>query len=352
MLVLESLERSQEGTVAPAKGASQATEFDHSRVVGMRVLRPLPSGGDANLAGDDVVITSGRSGNVRDESGFLLPVLPHPSLLRSDSDVDLHGIGTLKAASHKKRVEAAGRTAEGVTPEAIAAATANVRGIERVVVSSPEDTIAEFGYESIEIASGLLAMQPDSPLVISPTMAAPARAGHFRLHLLSSVPLAVRPIRTPAYSAVINGAWRPKEGTAGGCHLEASWGSNPQYSLHVDGTGRGATPCTLTLVLKRPLDAWMQTMSKHPIESMLGFYVCASSEGTPPTKLPLRKKANAKVVHETCFAPTLEATCTIHLSAGRTTTFVLIPATYGPGQSGPFSIEAASDAPLQWAELT
>ena len=42
------------------------------------------------------------------------------------------------------------------------------------------------------------------------------------------------------------------------------------------------------------------------------------------------------MVHETCFAPTLEVSCTVNLNGS--TTLVLVPATYAVGQQGPFEI--------------
>ena len=66
-----------------------------------------------------------------------------------------------------------------------------------------------------------------------------------------------------------------------------------------------------------------------------------------------KASAQPQLVHESCFAPTLEVGCTVELGAGEApTALVLVPATYGPGVQGPFEIELACEEPISWRELT
>ena len=102
-------------------------------------------------------------------------------------------------------------------------------------------------------------------------------------------------------------------------------------------------------------------MKGGAVDSMMGFYLlsgeglAADEDGLPSARLPLKDKASAQpqLVHESCFAPTLEVGCTVELGAGEApTALVLVPATYGPGVQGPFEIELACEEPISWRELT
>ena len=98
--------------------------------------------------------------------------------------------------------------------------------------------------------------------------------------------------------------------------------------------------------------AWAQAMQKSVVESMAGFYLLrALGPCEEQGRLTLSDKASADaiMVHETCFAPTLEVSCTVNLNGS--TTLVLVPAMYAVGQQGPFEIELASDQPVRWSAL-
>ena len=96
-------------------------------------------------------------------------------------------------------------------------------------------------------------------------------------------------------------------------------------------------------------------MTDKPVDSMLGLYILkgGATSAEPLRRLRLRSKASAPLVHESCFAPSLEVGCTldVRLVAHEPTTLVLMPATYGAGQAGPFALQLASDARLSWQEL-
>ena len=373
----------------PAGAPEGSDGFDLDEAVGVRVVRGVAarSQGASAAAGGSLVVTSGLSGNVRGPLGELLPTLIHPSLERSESDIDLHGIGG-------KRKPAAGRpprgkpsssarapTAAGAA-EALAAAEAAARGVARALVSSAGEEEAEFGFTSSVEASGRLELRAGSPLILVPSCAAASRGGGFRLAVLSEVPIVLRPVSHSAHSAIIEGAWQagtrasagPQAGeggrargaaaratsaaaaaavgTGGGCHLEPTWGLNPQYALAIAPVGDradGQGMATLKVAVRRPGEAWEASMRDRPVESMLGFYLLRTppAAASPRRRLPLASKGDADVVFESCFAPTLEATCTLRVDASRATDFVLVPATYGGRQFGPFTIELVCDEPLR-----
>jgi hypothetical protein len=52
------------------------------------------------------------------------------------------------------------------------------------------------------------------------------------------------------------------------------------------------------------------------------------------------------------LAPTLEASCALELHEPRPVTLVLVPSTFGAGQTGPFSIELASNEVLSCEQLS
>ena len=259
----------------------------------------------------------------------------------------------------------------------------------RAAVTTAEDLVTEVGYDSNLRASGLLSVRAGVPVLLVPSTAMAAQLGSFTLRVVAGMPLAMRPVQRPGHAAIIEGAWvggkkgavkggggggaKGGGGSAGGCHLEASWGSNPQYAVSVK--GEAGAMISLRVVLRRPALEWEAPMADKPVESMMGLYVlsgesleraaCSTAAGrggedgvgvgdVAMRKLTLRGKAAAGILHESCFSPTLEVSCTLQLAGGGgPSSLVLVPTTFGAGQAGPFAIELASDGEnLAWEQLT
>ena len=164
----------------------------------------------------------------------------------------------------------------------------------------------------------------------------------------------------PGWTTRSDGGGGTTRGNAGGCHLEESWHANPQYAItlgadaEADERGaeadeRGAQPVSLRVRLRRPEAEWRMAMADRPVETMMGFYVLRGGPGTQ--RLPLRSKASSPLVHETCFAPTLESHCTLEVREPRPLTLVVVPTTFGAGQAGPFVLELACEESITWDEL-
>ena len=270
-------------------------------------------------------------------------------------------------------------------------------------------------YVSESLASGLIALRATMPRILVPSTLEPGQPGRFRLTVLSDTPVSCVPLAHETYSLTIKGSWhgkplppggpRPSESAAqsgmgpaparlkadstssvgsgsnrasrpsrasgshagggapnaGGCHLEETWGTNPQYAITVGVAGAGGArgaAASLHIVLRRPEAEWTLPMLDTPVDSMVGFYLLrgpsTGAGASPPgiaRRVPLRSKSHARLVHETCFAPTLEASCALELHEPRPVTLVLVPSTFGAGQTGPFSIELASDEVLSCEQL-
>ena len=398
-----------------------AAPFERARAIGVQVLRAAaaPSGGAGGASGAGaVVVLSGLSGNVRGTAGQLLPVLSHPSLSKTDEELELFGIGGQRRPQSLRKVadgSSSAPPAAHAPPEAIAAAHAAARSLRGMVTASADTLEASVGYVSESLASGLIALRAAMPRILVPSTLEPGQPGRFRLTILSDTPIACVPLAHEAYSLTIKGSWHGKPAlpggprpsalaaqsgmgpaparhksdsssslgsgssrasrasrnhvgggapNAGGCHLEETWGINPQYAITVGaaasaGDARGAA-ASLHVVLRRPDAEWTLPMLEKPVDSMVGFYLlrgpsnCAGASLGPGAarRVPLRSKSHARLVHETCFAPTLEASCALELHEPRPVTLVLVPSTFGAGQTGPFSIELASDEVLSCEQLS
>ena len=372
-----------------AKAAADSP-FDGANAIGVRVVRAAAASAAVGPP-SSVRVSSGMSGNVRSSFGELLETRRHHALDLTEEELNAYGIrGKLKpgAAKPVKSKPAAPTGAASGMPEAeaLAAAAAAADGVVHAVASTQEQMEAEFGFESELAASGILSLAPGAPLLVVPSLANSGLSGRYRLRVLSDVPLALKQVvGGGVHSESIAGAWKAsgsgpgvgpsggaapasqRGGNAGGCHLEDSWGANPQYLLRVgvggggDGVGRGGREASLKIVLRRPAEPWATAMQKNSVESMTGFYLlrapaalaaAGGAGGRPLRKLPLRSRAGLDMIHESCFSPTLEVGCTVQLTPGaEPTALVLVPTTYGPGQLGPFSVELACDAPLHWEAL-
>jgi len=128
-----------------------AAPFERARAIGVQVLRAAaaPSGGAGGAGG--VVVSAGLSGNVRGASGQLLPVLSHPSLSKTDEELELFGIGGPRRPQSSRTVADAASSvppAAHATPEAIAAAHAAARSLRGMLTASADTLEASIGYMS------------------------------------------------------------------------------------------------------------------------------------------------------------------------------------------------------------
>ena len=127
-------------------------------------------------------------------------------------------------------------------------------------------------HESYEITAAEHS-QEASTAPHCPSLASSGLSGRFRVSVWSSAPVALHRISGGAHTATINGEWsgngKKKGSNAGGCHLEGTWGRNPQYAISVD----GHLNSSIKIVLRRPEVAWAQAMQKSVVESMAGFYL-------------------------------------------------------------------------------
>ena len=375
----EDASAAEEATTNAAAWAASDAPLDPSNTIGVRIVKAADAAGNAGAGSGAFSVSSGLSGNVRGDSGDLLETRRHTSLELSEEDLNLYGIRgkPRPAAKPSPKPKPGGSAAAPSTDEDAALVTAKeaASNVVHAVASSAEDGVAEFGYTSESQASGAVDLEAGVPLLVVPSLAAAGRDGRFRLRLFTDGPLVLKPVQRAGHAVSIPGEWRgtgsgPKAGpsggvvpaakrggNAGGCHMEPSWGNNPQYLITLGGADLG-TACKLCITLRRPAEPWATPMARNPVESMTGFYLI----NAPPSlmnapsesrrKLALRSKAQLDLVHESCFAPALEVACTIERSpSNEPMSLVLIPTTYGPGQMGPFAIDLACGASIAWQEL-
>ena len=57
-----------------------------------------------------------------------------------------------------------------------------------------------------------------------------------------------------------------------------------------------------------------------------------------------------QLLHESCFSPSCELSCTLRLRLDPGARLLLVPSTFGPSQLGPFRIAIHSDRPVAMRE--
>ena len=341
------LERTDEPTAAPCA-------FSAARAVGLCAVRPAAEPADRE-GGAAVAVLSGISGNARSPGAARL-LAGGDAQLASDSDVDarLKELRRPRAAA-ARAAAARSATRRSAPPHAGAAAAAcgapsaaeAVAGVGRALRCAPDHVVLEAGYENEDEAHALVALRGGAPLLLVPSTAAAAERGAFALTLYSDAPLELRTL-PPAHCACARGAWRG----GGGSHLEAGWGANPQYALRLRGGGAGGDdgePLMLRLLLARPEREWAPALKRSVVDAMAGVYIFRADRGDG--RLALGEKDAAPLVHETPFSPLCELTCALRLPLAESEQLVVMPATWGAAQCGPFELAAYGDRPFELVEI-
>jgi len=252
----------------------------------------------------------------------------------------------------------------------------------RALRSPPRMTVAEAGFVSASEGTVLFEAAAGEALLLVPSTQMAGQHGAFRLQLYSSTPLTVRRL-ADGHHALVRGAWTAS--SAGGCRVERTWQSNPQYCLElippVDQIritlSRASTANTrarpsnaLKPFLRRcdraesrpnrTMGARMTTRSSM-VDSMVGFYVlrCCSSETPAPLDLAQEGKVSAagvwEVLHETPFTTDARTSCLLRLPmpipAARYWLCV-VPTTFAPGITGEFDLTVCSNSPVTLRCLT
>jgi len=142
---------------------------------------------------------------------------------------------------------------------------------------------------------------------------------------------------------VLRGAW--KSANAGGSHIEGGrWTSNPQYALTL------SSPTTVQITLERPANKWARLQKLNTLEAMMGFYVLRGE--MPNAALRAPRAALASIVHQATFMPAHQSSCSLHLEPlPDGACYLIMPATFGGGMRGPFSLGVNTDRPCSFVPL-
>lgn len=316
--------------------------------VGLRVLRASESGGEpcgedqgssdegCTGGGASLLLLSGLAGGPATAT--------HPRALGSDyccqlerqqrSTLDAEAAKTAALATQDLTTRAGPPRHERPAPPTsrYQKALVAIARARRALRSPPRMTVAEAGFVSASEGTVLFEAAAGEALLLVPSTQMAGQHGAFRLQLYSSTPLTVRRL-ADGHHALVRGAWTAT--SAGGCRVERTWQSNPQYCLElippVDQIritlSRASTANTrarpsnaLKPFLRRcdraesrpnrTMGARMTTRSSM-VDSMVGFYVlrCCSSETPAPLDLAQEGKVSAagvwEVLHEARPAPPL-----------------------------------------------
>lgn len=121
--------------------------------------------------------------------------------------------------------------------------------------------------------------------------------------------------------------------------------------------GNDQTVC-LKMSLTRPEKFWQPRLGnpKSMADAMFGLYVLLDESGARTSRAHLTRNldetSGLQVVHETCFSPSCEISCTLELQLASAARLLLVPTTFEPGQLGPFLITVHSTHPITLAECS
>jgi len=129
------------------------------------------------------------------------------------------------------------------------------------------------------------------------------------------------------------------------------------YDNGDDDDGGDDAHVRLTLVLSRPERPWAGALRSpdQMADAMFGLHVFLdASDRHRVERAPLDGRTDQPdapwLIHETCYTPSCELRCTLKLRLDLAHRLLLVPATFGPAQFGPFHIAVHSDRALAMEE--
>ena len=106
---------------------------------------------------------------------------------------------------------------------------------------------------------------------------------------------------------------------------------------------------TVDITLERPANKWRGATKTATLESMMGFYVLRGDGIGQRLKA---ERVDSAVLHQTTFLPAHEVRASIHLEPlDDGAPYIIMPATFGAGQRGPFSLGINTDYPCAFEAL-
>ena len=176
-------------------------------------------------------------------------------------------------------------------------------------------------------------------IIISPTLLSADLEGSFVLKVWSDYNVRMEEL-PQRFTRTVPGAWAETFG--GGCHMNADWKRNPKFVLSLlaeEHTG----PANVTITLSRPEDRWARAVKLDTVGTMMGFYLMA---GTRVTRDPTGVNHEGKPWTGTAFMPIHEVSTPQHFTLqplGEEEVYTIVPATFEPGQLGPFFVTVSAD---------
>jgi len=208
--------------------------------------------------------------------------------------------------------------------------------------------LSSFGNETVAVLHLPTLVRSKFPhgLVITPCLSERGISGQYVLELHADCPTTLEAIAA-SKSKTLAGEWTARH--AGGSHLQPSWSTNPIYRVRfADPTARPRVRVDLT----RPAEYWN---SSDVVGRMMGFYIHRADgpNGTGPSLDPdhciMHVDPNLKDVEpepytQSPFTPlhTVQTPQAFRLDKSEDP-YLIVPATYAPGQTGPFFLSVTSD---------
>ena len=124
----------------------------------------------------------------------------------------------------------------------------------------------------------------------------------------------------------------------------SQWTANPQYALTVN------APTTVAIPLERPANKWQRLQKLNTLEAMMGFYVLRGEIANTPmrgARAPPRWRRPPE--HFPARPPQHRSLHLEPLPDGAP--YLIMPATFGVGMNGPFSLGVNADRPCTFVAL-
>jgi hypothetical protein len=246
---------------------------------------------------------------------------------------------TIQIINKKDQIE---RVVES-TKKILASKKIDYDDVTRKMTFNDSEWVVESSYSNNYCSSIFVNFNKiDSPIMLIPTLENDETIFNYKLFIYSNRPVELFSLNSDD-SKVVIGEW--KDFTAGGCHLASDdkirangedylkkrvdWYDNPKYLINFEAKDR-IEEINFEIHLTRSQTIWKKKIANSIVNSMMGIYIFKYDKE--------KWKQNCINMDKVDFIPKSEIVYKFHDSKVDPKGYIIMPATYGPNVSGPFTL--------------